>query len=347
MKKMIVRAVDVGYGHVKYSLGLGANGEVLCDRFPSLSPPYTSHMYINASFMQQRNTFVVGIEDRQYEVGKEVMAAIDPNFEGTVMDLNFAISDAYRARLYGALNYIAQDIPDNFIDILILGLPLNTFTKYKNTLADQFTGPHTINSSGKKIEVRRCEIYPQPFGSYMKHISSAKAGTSYPVALVVDVGYNTFDWLVCHGKSTRQYGAAMRGMSSVINAMAKEVIKTIDSTATESSIMRRIDAALMTGSKFTMYGKPVKLDAAQKMGESVIRDAADKLKSALQDAADIDLIILTGGGAPFYRQAISQKFPNHNLILLDDSAMGNVRGFHMVGESLARSLSRAVSGVAA
>jgi len=342
---LIVRAVDVGYGHVKYSLGRNEAGAIHCDRFPSLSPAVQDDVDFG-NYMLKRNTFVVTIEGRHYEVGKDVISALDPNSEGSVMDLEFAMSVAYRARLYGALNYISQDLPGDVLDVLILGLPLNTFTKYQTSLAERFTGEHIINAKGTKLQVRHCEIYPQPFGSYARYLENQRIA-DFPVALVVDIGYNTFDWLVCKHKTPRLHGTSMRGMASVINAMAKEVIRATNSNSTESAVMRRIDEALITGTPFTMYGKPVKLDKAQKLGEAIIEEAAQSVKNAVQDAGEIDLIIVAGGGAPYYKDAIRKKFRSHEVRLLDDPSFGNVRGFHIIGESLARSMSRAVSLVAA
>jgi len=340
MSEMVVRAVDVGYGHIKYSRGRNTSGEILCDRFPSQSPASRDQLYVGG-VMQRRDTFIVNLAGRCHEVGKEVAMALHSNTEGSVMDLDFAVSDAYRARLYGALSYIAQDLPGDNIDTLILGLPPNTYSRYSRELSNRFAGEHIVNTSGEKLVIRHCETYPQPFGSYASFLDKQDVG-AVPVALIVDVGYNTCDWYVCQGMRGRLSGSSLRGMSAVINAMAKEVLNATKFDATETEVMRLIDMSLTSGTQFKLCGKSVKLERAQKVGDDVIEEAAQSVKNAIRSAGDIEVIIVTGGGAQFYKDAIRKKFPHHETRVLEDSAFGNVRGFHLIGETLAESLSKAM-----
>jgi len=341
MREPVVRAVDVGYGHVKYTLGRQADGTILCGSFPSLSPG-VREVLDYGTYMERRNTFIVEIDGRRYEVGKDVVKAVHANSEGSVMDIEFAMSDAYRARLYGALNYIAQDLDDNTLDVLILGLPLNTYTKHKKALSARFTGELTISGSGDTLQVRHCQTYPQPFGSYLNYLESNQI-SHFPVCLVVDIGYNTCDWFVCEGLTPRLSGVSLRGMGAVMNAMAKDVIQTTKFDGTESEVMRLIDVALTSGEQFKLCGKPVNLEKPQKVGEDIIEEGAQSVKNAVRSAGDIDVIIVTGGGAPFFKDAIQKKFRSHEVRLLTDSSLGNVRGFHVVGENLGRSLSKAMA----
>ena len=338
MSEMVVRAVDVGYGHVKYSQGRSECGEIRCDWFPSQSPGMRNALPLGG-VGHGRNTFMINIAGRCYEVGKAVASALHSNTEGSVMDADFAISDAYRARLYGALNYIAQDLPGSRIDTLILGLPLNTYSRYSREISSRFSGEHLINASGEKLTIRHCQTYPQPFGSYANFLDR-QDDLSVPMVLVVDVGYNTCDWFVCQGMTGRLSGASLRGMSAVINAMAKDVINSTKSDATETAVMRLIDLSLITGAPFKLCGKPVKLEKAQKAGEDIIEEAAQSVKNAVRSAEDIELILVTGGGAQFYKDAIRKKFLHHEVRVLEDPAFGNVRGFHVIGEALAKSISK-------
>ena len=67
---LTVRAIDVGYGYVKYTDGRAEeSAPIHTDSFPSQSPPASDQM-TDTGVMERRDTFVVGINDRNYEVGK-------------------------------------------------------------------------------------------------------------------------------------------------------------------------------------------------------------------------------------------------------------------------------------
>jgi hypothetical protein len=72
MQEPVVRAVDVGYGHVKFSDGrIITTGEVRTDSFPSQSP-MAPQQQLDAGVMQRRDTFTVPLNGRRYEVGKGI-----------------------------------------------------------------------------------------------------------------------------------------------------------------------------------------------------------------------------------------------------------------------------------
>jgi hypothetical protein len=190
----IVRAADVGYGHIKWTDGRDPGSDLIrCDRCPSLSPP-ARELGAAAGVMQSRDTFHVNVGGRHYEVGKAVHRAMHANQESSVMDQDFCLSDAYQARLYGALNYMSMGIEGGRIDFLILGLPMNIYLKHADAVSERYQGVHTINTKGDRLAVGRCIVYPQPLGSYADFLDSTAIEGS-PNALVVDVGFNTVDWL--------------------------------------------------------------------------------------------------------------------------------------------------------
>jgi plasmid segregation protein ParM len=51
----------------------------------------------------------------------------------------------------------------------------------------------------------------------------------------------------------------------------------------------------------------------------------------VQDGSDIDNVILSGGAAFFFREAIRSAFPHHDLQESDDGLYANVRGFARFG----------------
>jgi plasmid segregation protein ParM len=55
------------------------------------------------------------------------------------------------------------------------------------------------------------------------------------------------------------------------------------------------------------------------------------LRRYVEDGSDIDNIILAGGSAFFYRDAIRVAFPRHVIHELPDALYANVRGFQQYG----------------
>jgi plasmid segregation protein ParM len=180
----IVRAADVGYGHVKFTDGRDSEtNEIRTDSIPSQSPAAALHLrreghgeggFSGGVVMRSRDTFRVPVGERTYEVGRDVHLATVGTNVTEVLDRDFAISDAYAARLFGAINYMLPSLPDHQIDILVLGLPLTTYQQRRSDLEKRFVGTHVIDDRGATVKIDACCVYPQPLGSYAAYIASAQ-----------------------------------------------------------------------------------------------------------------------------------------------------------------------------
>lgn len=96
---LIVRAIDVGYGHIKFTDGHDTENSTLrTDSIPSQSPAYKGTIVAGGGgVMKRRDTFIVPVEGRLYEVGREVHRALTRKQETEVLDEKFALSDQYMA----------------------------------------------------------------------------------------------------------------------------------------------------------------------------------------------------------------------------------------------------------
>lgn len=350
-QKLVVRAIDVGYGHVKWSDGRDETGEILADRFPSQAPLAVSNE-VKAGFAHQRDTCIVPVNGRNYEVGRAVRMMLGKNQELEQLDEKFALSDGYTARVYGALNYMLPTLPARSIDFLVLGLPLTTLNKYSDDLSDRFLGEHIINTKGDTVVVSSCAVYPQPLGAYAAYLQRPIARhTKPPMALIIDVGYNTVDWLTCEGLviNPNKSDAVERGMSGYLREVAKSLIKSVDTAASESELVRLLDRHLIEGSPFLLTGKPINLDPHWAAGDAILEQAAQSVRNNVGAGLEIDIIIVSGGGASIYAPWVQQQFRTHDVIALPQSTLANVRGFQHMGEAMAESARRArpVAGVSA
>lgn len=348
MGQEVVRAIDVGYGHVKWTEGRSANGPIIARQFESQSPVAASAV-LQSDALHRRDTFIVPVNGRKYEVGRDVRLALTGNQETEVLDGDFALSDAYAARLYGALNYMQRGLQGSAIDCLVLGLPMTTYERYCSELARKFSGTHTISESGAQVRINRCVVYPQPVGSYAAYMAEPLLHHDRaPLTLVVDPGYLTVDWFLCEGMTanTAQTHAVERGMSAALRHVARSIIKEQGATGGESEIVRLLDRSLSSNRPMTIAGRQVDMGKHLSAADDVFDEAAQAIRNHVGAGHAIELILVTGGGASLYLPALQRKFPSHNVRAVRDPAMANVRGFHQIGELLARSTQRASASTA-
>ena len=339
-----VRAVDVGYGHVKWTEGRDTSGHIIADTFPSQAPLVTEGKG-KTEIMQQRDTFVIPVNGKNYVVGRQVKLEIGKNQELEQLDSTFALSDGYTARLYGALNYMLPTLPPSrTIDFLMLGLPLTTINRNSDQLMSRFIGDHVINAKGDTVSIKSCAVYPQPLGGYAAYLQRPLARHSQPpMALVIDVGYNTVDWVTREGMvdNPSLSDAVERGMSGFLREVAKTVIETSGIPETESAVVRMLDQHMINGGEFRLAGKLIDISKHTQAGNTILEQAAQAIKNNIGVGGSIDLIIISGGGAKLYAPWIQKQFPHHEIITLPAPALANVRGFHQFGEWIAESASRA------
>jgi plasmid segregation protein ParM len=349
-KAPVIRAIDVGYGHVKYVLRHDfETGKIDCDGFPSRSPR-SQGTDLSSGVMSKMDTVTVEVGGRMFEVGKQVISAAGANDASEILSRDFALTDAYMARLYGALSYMLPHIPGGKIDWLILGLPKLTLNEMSKPLEERVLGNHVVNTSGATVEIERVRVFPQPLGAFFdygfrqKNVEDLKKR----VNLIVDPGYNTFDWLVTEGlaPSGARSGSVELGMSAVVRAIAEEVLQVnkLEADANLSRVVNRLDNALCNNESFRVFGREIDLKSHLAAGDFVIDQAISALEKNVGKGDDIDNIFLAGGGAPLFHKALQAKYPNHKVVQLTSPQYANVRGFQYVGSTWAHSAMRAGGG---
>ncbi|MDR2625965.1 MAG: PRTRC system protein D [Zoogloeaceae bacterium] len=338
---LTVRAIDVGYGHIKYTTGRHRNS-IITQAIPSLSPVVSgANGAFHDALMQERDTFRVPVCNHFHEVGRDASLVLGVNQITEVLDNDFPLSDHYAARLLGAINYM-MPLPNDRIDVLVLGLPLTTFARHREALARRFEGEIVIDAKARKVTVGSCHVYPQPLGSYMAYLATRPVEKN-PQVLCIDPGYNTFDWFVCQGMSALPAcsGAVKRGMGAVMRAIADEMIRANGFGEDPHELIRLIDQSLMNRNPLKVYGREYRLEDYIRAGDAVIEEAAQAVRDSVGDGKSISAIVIAGGGASMYEASIRGKCPHHELTVLSKPAHANARGFHILGEIIAESLHRA------
>ncbi|WP_157359624.1 hypothetical protein [Caldimonas brevitalea] len=350
----MVRAIDVGFGLVKFSLP--AEGGITFSSFPSMAIPADASAVRTLS-TRRRDTFDVPVNGAQYEVGRDVgLAQAGGSFGRDVTD-EFYKGAIYEALTKGALRYMAE-AGDSAIDVLVLGLPVNQYNDAKRRDYLRQTYERAVEvGDGKTIEVRRVIVQAQPMGGYaaveehleeLNQVIRETGGALQPLAsvdeldelavLVVDPGEHTLDWLLIQQGSInpRASGAASdAGRHRVVRAV-QESLATDIGRPLGPAVAPRINEALRQKQPVKLTGVAHDLSKYEPQIMSVIEDSLNRMIDGLRDAHEIiDLIVLVGGHPSRYRDVLSRRFPSIPVFVMPESMAANVRGFQMIGEALA------------
>lgn len=337
LSKPIVRAIDVGYGNTKFvSFHRADTNEIQCSLFPSIAPHASATDDLAGGVFQRRNTVRIEVNGVVYEVGKDARLAQDASYSRTLTS-DYSMSDPYLAMLRGAMFYMA--VPH--IDLLVVGLPVNTVDIYGEKLRSRLLGSHTLpkvvdgvpTGESYDVEVRDVRVVAQPIGGFFDYsISNNLYGKMRnQMNLLIDPGYYTLDWLVAAGVKTvsPRSGAHSGGMSAVLGAIAEAIGKKLGTQITD---VTGIDEALRTGTNPRFFGQEFEIADYVNIGKEKARQFVRTLAGKVGNkGVDIDNIILAGGGADFFKDIISESFPHHELVVTKDPVFANVRGFQLAG----------------
>ena len=330
----VVRAVDVGYGMTKYVLQSEGNGKATCDSFPSVVALGQGRQ-LGAGYFEKRDTVVIEWQGQAYEVGRDVALA----FRGhntRVLDANYIFSDDYQVLLRGALKKIGL----SRLDLLVLGAPVLNYERVAQPLESSFTGSISLGK-GESVEVARVVVLPQPVGGLAWAGNAMQLGgaDSGGLTLLVDVGYFTVDWLVAEGTRVlpERSGSYPGGVSALVRELANEVSRKTGDDITTVAMWERIDRFLYAKEKFIIYGKEYDLTQHAQALRSVVSQTVAAIAQRIGDAKDISQLLLVGGGARSFSNALQALYPNMRSEIVQDAPFANVRGFQMIGEAMLRS----------
>ena len=328
--ELIVRAVDVGSGNTKFVTGIAGN-EIRCASFPSVAYPSSGETpHWPAS--ERRKTVCIPVGPLFYEVGPDVGLAAD-TFRAKQLHDEYTESPEYMALLRGALSMMKV----SHIDLLIVGLPVALFSLKKSALEKTMAGEHQIGG-GKTVTVAKAMAVAQPQGALVhyaaEHKKMATIGTEQ--SLVIDPGSRTFDWLVTRGMRLvqKQSHSINRGMSDVLRLLAAEISKDVGSPYRDYDA---IDLALRSGKSPVIFQKPYDMGRHLPLAESVAQQAVSTMRQWIETPESLQNIILVGGGAFLFKEAVKAAFPKHRIHEVKEPMFANVRGFQLAGQNYAAS----------
>lgn len=337
MAKLIL-AVDVGYGNTK--VVWGSRHDTSCEiHFRSIAPVSKQKMEGMQGIGGMDRVGIL-VHGTQYLVGPEAFEA------GGVatLDTNFVARPQYLALLRGAIYYMMRQsgVVREKIDGLVVGLPVSNYAQHKDALVKLCSGVHVIPTPpglnsihGANIEVTidKVLVLPQPIGAlraYAGDLSSIADATT--TNLIIDPGYNTFDWLTARGMRAdlERSGSFEGGVSQILRSVSNQASKNLGIGAID---LNECELALEKG-EVVVNAKKHDFKQFLDIAESSAHEVVDRFINALDRTRRFDQIIMTGGGAKYYVNALRRRFPDYTILLDKGSIMTNARGFYLFAAGL-------------
>jgi plasmid segregation protein ParM len=343
LKVVDVRAVDVGYFYVKFTTGRSRSTDggnaIATDMFPAIAPMVDADAAALARGQKNATGTMVEIQGVRYYVGKDV-DKFERGTEPREVSEDYCATPKYLALLRGALARIAaaEGVGAGgklVIEYLVVGLPLNTYAKYKTHLVDVIRGEHPIGDDAGRfsVEVRDVLVLTQPQGA-LYDAGYAHGGNLEGLTLIVDVGGGTLDFLLGSPKKCAfgRSGAYPKAMLACAHAVLSEINP---SWKDNSGVVKRVDVAIREQHETVLLdGVAYKMAEFMPKVDAVLEEAVGKMMGKVGSLADVDRVLCTGGGGRVVYDFLRRKWPKYGAMLQlnEEPVFANVRGFHIRGE---------------
>jgi plasmid segregation protein ParM len=301
---MYVLAVDIGYSNLKIVRGF-------VDR-PDLD---IQVMPVGAAPIENMCTDAHGNINEGVEVlvdGQHYIAGVEPHsLSGWERALHedYTKSPEYKALFFAALKTSGMER----ISKVVTGLPVSHYREEgrADELKKRLAGVHEV-APGHTVEVMEVEVVPQPIGSFLNVLDGMPAEEELFASetLVIDPGFFSVDWVYLSEFKVRHEwsGSSTLATSSVI----EEAVSLIKAEYDYRTNLNKIELAIRDGRRFILAGgAKVELEEILKRAAVSIKPAlSNHLKSSMRGKTDdLDCVILTGGGAKYYGEAVKEMFP--------------------------------------
>jgi len=231
------------------------------------------------------------------------------------------------------------------IDVLVLGLPVANWKPRQAELMKIGSGPHPIPvpiaqraqfGETLSVTVGKVIVVPQPVGALqhaVMNLPRTELRQDKRVRMVIDPGYNTFDWFVSVGvrPDLQRCGSLQGGVSQLLKLVANAAGARL---GVGTLNLKEVEDGLASGSMLTQ-GKKLDMKEFEPIAQDEAREVVDRFLNAIDASLKIDIIHLTGGGASFYIKALREALPGYDIQVEPGTVMANARGFYLIGKTLA------------
>ena len=335
-KEKFVVGLDIGYGNVKMSYGYAAGTKspaevnLTTKVFPATFQEYAPGE--DRLYSGNGQEKFVSYKGQNYLVFSPESSKL-PNFTSSRCTTpKYYKSKQYMILFLGAL----LEIGKKEIDLLVIGLPVSQADNQEmvNDIKNLLTGSFRPTPK-KEVTVKRVEVIRQPIGAYFNAVANCSIAAS-DSTLFFDIGFFTTDWVLMMNRTIKKTasGSANFAVSSIIRktafSLGHERGCTVAMTILEDAI--REDKYVIeapNGDKID-FAETFKQCAAD-----VVNDAMSDIYGQVMDyIVLVKNIVIVGGGASYFEEAIRDNFPQQKVILAKDSVTANASGFYWYGSYL-------------
>lgn len=337
MHKVVVRSIDVGYGHVKYTKGTEGPGRFTYASFPSV-PVMDTRPTANMveAGVPGNKVMRVTVSGTRFLVGPDAAMELKSDSNSRVLHDDFLDEEGYLALNYGAL----MDMGEKEIDYLVAGLPVSLFHARRQDLIDLLQGEHEI-APDTKVTIKNVVVLPQPVGALYNYAFNQPNESIFKDlknenTLVVDPGYKTFDWVFSrfvHPLQSRSGSYHAGGVSRILEVIAESISKKEGRRLSNYDRLEQGLIKYLSDKKpeIKLWGKPCDISEHIALAKHLAEESVSKLKASVGNGEDVDNIILSGGAGKFFYDALSAAYPNHMIVLQKNMQMANVEGYQQAG----------------
>ena len=332
-----VTAIEIGYGTLTYPVR--EKERQVYKTFPSTVCPAVNGD-LSGGF-SKRNTVIVNVDGRAYEVGPEAELLSDRTSSRS-LNSKYIDTDQYKALFLGAL----ANMNETNIDLLVLSLPVNNMQRASD-LKKYATGKHVAGN--KTVNVDSVWVLCQPLAGFMHYATTIGPEEYAKLAnhncLVIDFGYLTVDWLVTKGLkiNERKSGARNLGMSVILENCEDALRGSPGLDGIDDITQTQIDRAfyaekgiLNIGSRALPFpicrkkdqnGNAVEIEYdCSKVIAYVTTTAMQAVRHSAGAGADIRAIVVMGGAHSVYMDAVREAYPSHDIIVVEEPLIAVCKG---------------------
>jgi plasmid segregation protein ParM len=222
------------------------------------------------------------------------------------------------------------------IDMLVTGLPVSQFndSERKTAVEKMMTGVHQVTTA-RSVAVKKTLVVPQPIGGFLDYVRTNKVDVEDSRILVIDPGFFSVDWVVINdGNLQKQSSGTSLSASSVV--LEQCAISIAQAHGAKVSV-EVLENAFRTGkNSIKVLGKQIDfgnfLHDAVKMVVPSVLDSMQK--SIRNEYGEPDEVLLIGGGAQFFEQAVKSVFNRVSVNLPAEPVCSNARGFLIMANAV-------------
>lgn len=321
----MIISVDIGYGYTK---GIGPDG--LRFSFPSVVGT-AEEISFATDLIRGEKEQAVKYGDRRFFYGEQ--ALLQSRVQSAIFDRSRVHDDTYKMLFVAALVEVTKAAPNNKRARVVTGLPVEFFSD-RPEVVKSLEGAYKITTDcAMKFAVESVFVAPQPFGSLFRELLNEQGkiingDIERGRVGVIDVGTYTTDFVVSHELRyvQRLSGSIRIGWNEVVS----QVQQALGDLHRLELMPHEVDRAVQAG-EVRVRGEPVLL-------EELIGPAVTDIETAIiarardlwGEGADLDMILVSGGGGPHLYDAIHDVYPHARL--LDNAFWANAEGLYRFGQ---------------